>query len=265
METIKCPKTETQVIQAILLKAAAPCSIYIFGCRNEPNAVFHFDILVFANTKVTGSHLMNEIKELSSKTITATVLVHNVQHLATKQKSQQHFFDQVLRKGQRLALDKTNVPYIENHNPERDLESDTRYWHKCVAATLFNLQCAKDNPQADVELCKVALLNLSCIQIALGLIRLFMGYRPNEFGLKYILQLCGHFTDLPEQVFAQSTENDKRLYKMLCAPAGLLLHWTVISASETDVAILQERTQTFLDRAEELATTELNRLITLTT
>jgi len=184
------PETASHQITDIIKQMIGTCSIYAFGYRES-----HFYILVFSNTYVTGTHLMNEIKERSNKTITATVLLHNTRHLATKQKSQQYFFDQVLRNSQRLALDKANVPYILNHNPERDLETDTRFWHKCVAVAQFNIQAAKDSPQVEVTLCKVALLNRACVQIALGLVRIFLGYTPREFGLKYLLQLCGNFTD----------------------------------------------------------------------
>lgn len=263
MQLISLSKNETQELHDILWKAAAPSSIYLFGYRNAPGTAVHFDILVFSCRPVTGSHLMNEIKERTNNAITATVLVHNVTQLATKQKSQQYFFDQVLRHGQRIALDKGNIPYILNHNPERDLEIDTRFWHKCVAVAQFNIQAAKDSPQQEVTLCKIALLNQSCVQIALGLIRVFLGYTPNEFGLKYLLQLCGHSTDLPERLFPADTENDIRLYKMLCAPAGMLLHWTKLNADESDFEVLLERSEAFMDQAYIMAETELNRLESL--
>lgn len=256
-------QAELEKVIENILEIIRTCSIYMFGYRNLA-ARAHFDILIFSNTKIVGTHLMNEIKERTNDTITTTILIHNVMHLATKQKSQQHFFDQVLRYGQRIALDTANVPYILNHNPERDIETDRAFWHKCVAVAQFNIQAAKDSPQLEVTLCKIALLNRACVQIALGLIRVFLGYTPNEFGLKYLLQLCGNFTDLPEQVFAQDTENDIRLYKMLCAPAGMLLYWTKLNADESDFEVLLQYCEIFLEKASELAQTELNRLQTLT-
>lgn len=247
----------TQLLETILTECLGVCNIYIFGYRES-----HFYILVFANTKVTGSHIMNEIRERTNIIITATVLVHNTRHLATKQKSQQYFFDQVLRNGLRLALDKANVPYILNHNPERDLETDTRFWHKCVAVAQFNLQAAKESPQVDVTLCKIALLNRACVQLALGLIKVFMGYSPNEFGLKYLLQLCEHFTDLPTQVFDRETPEAVKRYKMLSAPPGILIHCTRLNADESDFEILLDNCQRFLDGSAVLVATELELLNT---
>lgn len=269
MQAITLSKPEAEAILEIILKAVAPCSIYVFGYRyintlQPETRDSHFDILVFSNMRITGTHLMNTIKEHTNKTITATVLVHNLTQLATKQKSQQYFFDQILRYGQRIAFDKANIPYILNHTPERDLETDTRFWHKCTAVAQFNIQAAKDSPQVAVTLCKIALLNTACVQIAIGLIRVFLGYTPREFALKYLLQLCGNFTDLPQQVFANSTENDIRLFKMLCAPAGMLLHWTKLNAEENDFEILLQNCEAYLESANELAETELKRLKTLT-
>ena len=268
MRTITVSKPEYEAILEVILKAVAPCSIYVFGTRSistvQPETENnHYDIVVFTKRSVTGSHLANEIRERTNKEITATVLVHNTKHLATKQRSQQCFFDQVLRHGQRLALDKLNVPYILNHHPERDLETDARFWHKCVAVAQFNIHAAKDSPQQEVTLCKIALLNCACVQAALGLIRMFLGYTPNEFGLNYLLQLCGHFTDLPTQVFDRETPEAVKRYKMLCAPPSMLLHWTRLDADEEDFEILLDNCQSFLDRAGVVATVELNRLQTL--
>lgn len=257
---MKAPATASRQVTDIIEKQIGTCGIYVFGHRES-----HFYILVFSNINVTSTHLMNEIAERTNRIITATVLLHKPKHLKTKQASQQYFFDQVLRNGQRLCLDKANVPYILNHNPQRDLEGDAFYWRKCVAVAQFNIQCAKDNPQFGLELCKIALLNQSCLQLALGLIRVFMGYTPNEFGLKFLLQLCGYFTCLPQRLFTTATENDSRLFKMLCTPAGMLLHWSKLDADEADFEHLLERTQLFLDQAGELATTELNRLTNLNT
>ncbi|MEO5777271.1 MAG: hypothetical protein ABIQ27_10210 [Flavobacterium sp.] len=81
--------------------------------------------------------------------------------------------------------------------PARDVEADRTYWLKCVAVAQFNLQAATESEQLEVTLCKIALLNTAATQLAMGLLRVFLGYTPNEFGLKYLLQLCGHFTALP--------------------------------------------------------------------
>lgn len=185
--------------------------------------------------------------------------LHKVTDLATQQVSQQWFFDAVLRFGQRLSLDTTAVPYLLQHRPTRDLEGDTTYWLKCVAVAQLNLQAAAESEQVEVELCKIALLHTACVQIALGLLRVFLGYTPNEFGLKHLLHLCGSFTALPAQLFYQQTPEAVKRYKMLCAPPTMLHHWTRLSAPEQDFMWLQDACEVFLKQANEIVLLELER------
>lgn len=276
MEPIKLPQPETQFVVDHIVKAFSPCTIFTFGCRNNTNSVssllstqlnivtgsHHFDLLVFSNKAFQngGSTIANTIAESSNKTITASVLLHKVTDLATKQASQQWFFDNVLHYGQRLCLDTTAPPYLLNNMPTRDIATDTAYWLKCVAVAQFHLQAAADSEHLDITLCKIALLNTAATQIALGLLRVFLGYTPNEFGLKYLLQLCGHFTVLPSQLFYQQAPEAIRRYKMLSAPTAMLNHWTRLNAAEQDFVWLLDSCRTFLGLATELVTPELERL-----
>ena len=276
MEPIKLPQPETQYVVGHIVKAFTPCTIFAFGYRNntnsassllssQPNIVtgnHHFDLLVFSNKAFQngGSTIANTIAESSNKTITASVLLHKVTDLATKQASQQWFFDNVLHYGQRLCLDTTAPPYLLNNMPTRDVATDTAYWLKCVAVAQFHLQAAAESEQLDITICKIALLNTAATQLALGLLRVFLGYTPNEFGLKYLLQLCGHFTNLPSQLFHQQAPEAIRRYKMLCAPTSMLNHWTRLNAAEQDFLWLLDACTAFLQLATEIVTPELHRL-----
>lgn len=276
MERIKLPQPEIQIVVDLIVKAFAPCTIFAFGHRNNTNSVssllstqpnivtgsHHFDLLVLSNKAFPngGSNIANTIAESSNKTITASVLLHKVNDLATKQASQQWFFDNVLHYGQRLCLDTTAPPYLLNNMPTRDIETDTAYWFKCFAVAQFNLQAAAVSEHLDITLCKIALLNTAATQIALGLLRVFLGYTPNEFGLKYLLQLCCNFTDLPSQLFHQQTPEAIRRYKMLCAPTSMLNHWTRLNAAEQDFLWLLDACTAFLQLATELVAPELQRL-----
>jgi hypothetical protein len=273
MERIKLPETEIALVKAIIEKMAGPCTVYVFGYRNSLKSscnlsakldigCHYFDLLVLSDKAALNgaSKITNAIADQTSKAICVSILLHEVTDLKTKQPSQQWFYDNVLRNGQRMALDKANVPYILNHNPQRDLEIDTAYWYKCVAVAQFHLQAAADSEHVDVTLCKIALLNTSSTQLALGLLRVFLGYTPNEFGLKYLLQLCGNFTDLPSQLFHQQTPEAIRRYKMLCAPTSMLNHWTRLNAAEQDFLWLLDACTVFLQLATELVTPELHRL-----
>lgn len=281
MERITLPVPETQLVVAVVVQAVAPCTVFVFGYRNATmvggsfllpeaapkTAQHHFDLLIFSRGYYANgaSNLAATIADKSGKEITARVLLHKVTDLGTKQASQQWFFDQVLRHGQRLHLDTTAPPYLLHAMPARDVVADTAYWHKCVAVAQFNLQAAADSAHHDVTLCKIALLHTVATQVALGLLRVFMGYTPNAFGLKYLLELCGHFTALPSQLFCPSSPEACKRYKMLCAPPTMLLHWSRLDASESDFDWLLGACQEFLQLATELVAPELQRLETTLT
>ena len=276
MQPITLPQKETELVIAIIAKAFAPCPVFAFGYRNDsttvssllltqPNIVtasHHFDLLVFSNKAFAngGSNVANAIAESSNKTITASVLLHKVTDLVTKQPVQQWFFDHVLRYGQRLCLDTTAPPFLPiNIIPTRDAAADKTYWLKCVEVAQFNIQAATESEQLNVELCKIALLNTAAVQVALGLLRVFLGYTPNEFGLNYLLQLCGHFTALPAQIFRREIPKADKRYKMLCAPPSMLNHWTRLNAAEHDFLWLLDACKVLVHQANEMAMLEIDR------
>jgi hypothetical protein len=278
MENITLPNSETQIVVDLIVEKLGVCTIFAFGYRNNTSLLgnllapqvntgttrHHFYLLVLSAKDFPNgaSNLANTLAELTNKTITVSLLLHRETELATQQASQQWFFDEVLRYGQRLYLDATAPPYLLNHRPLRNIEGDRIYWLKCMGVAQFNLNAAAESEQLEVELCKIALLHSTCVQIALGLLRVFLGYTPNEFGLKYLLQLCGSFTDLPSQLFHQQTPEAIKRYKMLCVPPAMLHHRTRLSASEQDFIWLLDACQVFLKQANEIVLIELERLET---
>jgi hypothetical protein len=275
MERITLPPSETQIVVDFLVKRLGSCTIFAFGYRNNSSSLstllspevhsgntrHHFYLLVFSAkaSPNLASNIANALAEQTNKSITVSVLLHKVTDLATPQASQQWFFNAVLRDGQRLSLDTTAPPYLLHHRPARDLAADRIYWLKCVGVAQFDLQAAAESDQLEVELCKIALLHTACVQIALGLLRVFLGYAPNEFGLKYLLQLCGSFTALPAQLFDQQTPEGVKRYKMLCAPPAMLYHWTRLAAPEQDFMWLQDACEVFLKQANGIVLLELER------
>jgi hypothetical protein len=276
MEPITLPPPETQIVIDLLVKRLGSCTLFAFGYRNNSTSIsnllstqvntggtrhhFYLLVLLTKNFPNGASNLANTLAELTNKTITVSVLLHKVTDLATQQASEQWFFDQVLRYGQRLCLDNTAPPYLLHDRPTRDMEADTAYWLKCVGVAQFNLNAAAESEHLEVALCKIALLHSACVQIALGLLRVFWGYTPNEFGLKYLLRLCGSFTDLPSQLFHQQTPEAVKRYKMLCAPPAMLHHWTRLTAPEQDFIWLFDACEVFLKQANEIVLLELERL-----
>ncbi|MFD2907510.1 hypothetical protein ACFSX9_02060 [Flavobacterium ardleyense] len=275
MESFTLPPLETEFVLEQMQQLVSPCTVYVFGYRHyakKEQHVFpdlladatvrhHYYLVVFTNHVLPngGFALAQSVAEASGNSITATVLLHKVKDLATKQVDQQWFYNQVLRDGQRLCLDTTAPPYLLHTVSTRDAKATVAYWHKCIRVAQFYMHAVTGSEQSDVELCKIALLHSAVHQVALGLIRVFLGYTPTTLSLVYLLDLCGSFTALPSQVFKLETSLPQKRYKMLCAPPSMLNHWIALNANEQHFVWLLAACQLFLEEAETLAMIELNR------
>lgn len=254
-----------KLLQSITKRLAA-CTVFVLGYAQKATTLshtnsiphtqqsHHFTLLVLATKTAPGlgSNIANTIAEQTQNTITATILLHKPKDLATKQPHQIHFFNQALRFGHRLCLDKDYPPYlVANTIPPLNREEDTAFWLKCQAVALFNIQAAKENPQQGVALCKIVLLNTACTQIALGLIRALMHYTPNEFSLKHLLQLCQYAYH--SRLVINNERNPLSLntkhFKMLCTPPSMLNHWSKLNTPEEDFQSILTATQDFLNQA----------------
>jgi hypothetical protein len=255
METLqRIPKEHHTAILYALNRHLGPCTVYALDGRGETNGC----LLAFANPKnPQGAAIAaNQINE-STDGLTVSILLHKPTDLATKQQDQQWFFYNALR-GHRLCLDKTGVPYWpHDYIPERNWKEAHTFWLKCEAVANFNINAASESQHMDVALIKIALLHEAMVQVSLGLIRVFLGYTPNIYSLRFLLSLCGHFCELPSRIFPQETFEQQQLFKRLCTPASMLRHWNRLDAPEGDVDLLLDECNIFLKEAKALAEHQL--------
>lgn len=270
----------SQQILEIIKKRIGKCTVYVWHSRiindssngvlvnTECVSVRHYCILVLTqdNTKYNAVSIANFILEVVNKDFSISVIMHKTKELATKRSSQQLFFDNVFRNGQRLCFDKSAPPYLlVNFIEPRNLEKDKMYWLKCSSVAQFNIHAASESSLLNIELCKISLLNTACIQLALGLIRLYLGYTPNEFNLNHLLRLCGSFTEIPNQLFHQQNSDAIRHYKMLCTPSSMLNHWTRLDANEQDFLCLLDTCKQFFSQTNKKIADILSHQIHLNT
>jgi hypothetical protein len=271
---VNIPQENYAEILRTINQLLSPCTVYVFGIRQQDKITagviapiaeaktqnYHVDLVVFSSAANanTASDIANTIRERTQGKIAVSLLLHKPADLATKQTCQQWFFWSILRDGQRLCLDKQAVPYLpDSAIPQRDTIMLREFWLKCEAVAAFYINTSASSVHIDLELVKIAQLHQAAEQIALGLIRIFLGYTPNHFSLSFLLDLCGHFTALPAVIFQQSIP--EQCCKRLCAPPAMLRHWHRLEAPETDFLILLNACQEFLKGASALVTTELER------
>lgn len=260
MQTFILPQTNIHPIVDAITKRLGISTIYAFDyyCTNGQE---HFFLLVLSPKASTGLgiNIANAIAEQSDKKILTTILLHKPADLSSKQFGQQFFFDSVLRHGQRLALDKSNPPYVFNNNPKEGFEVRHSFWLKCEAVSRFHLNAAANHPHEGVGLCKIALLHTAVQQTALGIIRIFMAYTPNEYSLRYLLELYSHVTAAPALAFQNKTPDEVRLHKMLCTPPSMLNHRIKLHADDKDVDYLVEACENFIENAGKLADNKIEK------
>lgn len=277
METFSFPKTPAEKAMQTITKTLAPCTVYLFGYRIQntattsimlrlagaPPEMHHLDFLVFSDkaTPNAAADIANMVFERSQGVVTVSLLLHKVTELKTKQVDMQWFFWSVLRDGHRLCLDTLAPPYsLSGYVPVRNAKAVREYWLKCEAVAGLYIESAAESLRLDVERVKISLLHQAVEQLALGLVRVFLGYTPNYFGLGFLLDLCGHFTDLPTKLLYCGTEDRQRRFKLLCAPPSLLRHSLRLETNEGDFRSLLQSCREFACSSAKAANLELERL-----
>jgi hypothetical protein len=275
MEHFSLPQPHLDLMVSVLTKRFAPCTAYVFGSRSPHGAAsallpergvaspqIHYDILVFTARPCpdAGANAADVILQQSKGTFGVTLLLHRVIELGTAYPCRQWFFYNAIRNGRRLCLDTSKVPYLPGHDvPSSDVGSARRYWQKCEGVAGLYMESAA-TAQLGIELVKVAMLHTAIEYAALGMIRVFLGYSPNAFSLRFLLGLCGHFTGLPDEMFPQNTDAECSRFKRLCAPPSMLRHWDRLEAPEADFDVLYGSCLAFLEKAAVLVNDELVRI-----
>ncbi|NUY82677.1 hypothetical protein HUK80_17375 [Flavobacterium sp. MAH-1] len=273
-------ETQLQSVLPQIEKTAGPCAVIVFGYNSingqsksafgfesvPPHANGHFYLLVFTNESTNAlTNLTDSISQRSDGKISVTLLQHTLQSLGTKSQDQRWFFYQALRLGEPVSLG-IDVPYLRNYGwVRRDYEGARTHWYKCEAMAGLYLESAAQSQHLDVELGKIAFLSQAIEFIALGLIRVFLGYTPNQYGLKFLLALCGHFTDLPSHCFPIADEVGQKRLKMVCTPPSMLRHWDKLEAPEADFDSLLDACTRFFGKSRKLALKHLETLENLRT
>ena len=277
MKDIHLPQHQLKTIAAVFEKILGACSAYIFGYRSKDarsTGAFpvtgtdpdNAQIFILAFSDVTNDGLAGTISDLISRQcdgLACTILLHKLSALGTESPNMRWFFDRILRRGRRLCLDRQNVPYLDFDGfTSKNQDEIRKYWHKCEAVAAFYLESASESQRVEVGLIKVSMLSIAMEFVALGLIRIFFGYSPNRYNLRFLFALCGYFSDLPDRFFASAGHPDPR-FKCLFAPPTMLRHWNDLAMNEHDFEILLETCHEFLEQSAKWANIELSQPETL--
>ncbi|MDI5886468.1 hypothetical protein [Flavobacterium yafengii] len=235
-----------------------------FSAEEEnQNLSSHFYLLILEE-----EHKQNAVHDLAdiikSKTrgrCTATLLIHNVTELKTKQADQRHFFWKIMQDGQLLYQNEQAPPKLNfEEPPKRNLKSAKDYLQNRNVIVNTMVEWQSDPEWSFYSPLKGVVLHNVIEQTCLAMIRLFLGYTPNHFSLVYLLDICKHFNPQTGDFFPARTEQDILLLKILCQSTLTLRYSGDDNVDYQDMDLLEARCNEFVSHADTIVRKELERI-----
>jgi len=258
--------TALDKISRIITKAIKTQAIYCFGKNEalpptdsltveEKKGSINFYLLVFEDglTPNTAHDLAGKIRSKSKGRYTVTLLIHNVTELETEHADQKYFFDKVICSGQMLYLNPESQTIINNVTPpQRDVASAIEYLHYRNTIANILLEHVADGYDSSYTHLTGMLLHHVVEQACLAMIRLFLGYSPNYFSIRYLLEICEHFSPEIANFFPNRTESDLRILKQLSRQPWTLRYSGKDSVSNDEMELLEGRCNEFVAHVHTL-------------
>ncbi|WP_136669397.1 hypothetical protein [Flavobacterium sp. H122] len=265
-----------ELITQIVTETVEASAVYCFGQKSISKSVtgllsqnntadyqnthyYLFLIVKDFKADVPGNIAYN-IKAQTNGRYTATVLMHSKKSLHQKHGDQQNFFYQIIQRGQLLFQETAKPPFLPFEQiPARNIPSAKMYWSQRDRTKSFLMEAEALDGGGATKI-HIYLMQLVIEQTCLGLIRVFLGYMPNHFSLPFLFELCDYFTHLTAEIFPRVTDKDKELFKILSGRTTSLRYGFIDDVAYHDYEVLSNRYNEFVERADKLATSELERL-----
>ena len=265
-----------QLITRIVTETVATSALYCFGqrtiCKSAKTSILDENTIDFESTHYYLFLIVKDyqgdvpgiitckIKEQTSGRYTCTVIMHSKKSLHKKSGDQLHFFYQIMQRGRLLFQETSTPPFLTFEEiPTRNIKSAKMYVQQRDTTKEFLMEAEALDGGGATKI-HVYLMHLAIEQTCLGLLRLFLGYMPNQFSLPFLFDLCEYFTPLTAEIFPRVTEKDKELLKILSGHTTSLRTGFVDDVPYHDYEVLSNRYNEFIDRADKLVATELERL-----
>jgi hypothetical protein len=203
--------------------------------------------------------LTESIAQKSHGAATVTIVHYTPSSIST-QGQHQWFLHQVMTKTNRLHSNKSKMKALKfTDTPTRNPQTLQKFWldRKYNATSLMEAENAIENPSGGKV--QIVLLHAAMEQLCLGLIYVFLGYTPQNYGLGYLLSVCDIFTDVANDIFPRQSAEDQRLLRLLSTNLHSLRKYGG-DASDTDVEVLRALVWRFQEQSAEVVATELDRI-----
>lgn len=224
------------------------------------NIQFHYDLLIITEQTGRDAGITDIINTKTGGKCTITTLLHKSVWFESTPEERKYFINKVIQNAELVYQNEKFKGIGLQEAPERDIGALRTYWEnrKIIALIFLEAESAMERPTG--EQVQEAMLHQAIEHICLGLINIFLGYRPHHFALGYLFDLCENFSSLTADIFPRYTVEDRKLFKRLSANLSQLRHKELERISFTDTEVLHKRCWFFYKEATLLADKELERL-----
>lgn len=224
----------------------------------------HYDLVVITSEKATekASDVQCKINDNSGNLYTALLLVHTKQSFQISLKFNNRFFHNLLLYGVPVYHKKglTTDPALPEYDPSNTSFHCQMHWHQRYYRGKAFIEAAGSVWDEGEETVVLSLLSQGIEQICLGMIFIFLGYRPNQHSLTHLFDLCANFTTLIDSIFPRNTPEDLRIFKMLSKSTNHGRFMINVSVDPTDTGLLYRRSKILIEESDILATEHLDKM-----
>jgi len=218
---------------------------------------FHFYIVVFSleHKDNAASAIEAKVRNFLNGKHKVTILLHRRQSLRKKRDNDRWFLNKLITNGLQIG----SSLEIEERIITRDVQESVCYWYDRQLAANSFLASAAILSQDDEALVKNSLLHQVVVNLSLGLIELYLSYRPNRINI-------GHLFSLLEYIFQKDftadfkRKEDSSLYVLLSANPDMARYKDVKQYSIIDSNMLGTLCRVFYESALKLANEQIDKL-----
>ncbi|WGQ09032.1 HEPN domain-containing protein [Pedobacter gandavensis] len=151
------------------------------------------------------------------------------------------------------------IQYIEEYS-QNELDCFLVDWYNRYNNAESFIESANDLSNGESLPAQLSMFNQGLEQLCLGLLQVFIDYKPNRNSLGHLMDLCCSFLSFPEEIFPRTNIEDLELFTTLTDSFSKVRYKGNIDASSNELGIILKRCNLFLEKADEAARTKIKEM-----
>ncbi|TDQ07713.1 hypothetical protein [Pedobacter metabolipauper] len=194
--------------------------------------------------------------------ISVTLLVHTAQEVAEALRNNERFFSTVIKTSDMIYFKPELQSFkdlVRVKNISDEVFNQIQWQNRCKRADDFFTVAGEvfDEVNGEVTLCQMV---MSMEQICLGLIELFLGYRPKFTDLENLIPICDCINEEFEKIMPRTDDHDQEIYVLLMLDVREFRTKRAIDVNFLLLNVLYVRCNRYIEAARALGDAEVNRM-----